>query len=1264
MTTPPRAPSVVRLGVWLLLAVLVTLGVALASLEPAHTAAVPAAQVHAGEVLASHGDGLFRPAGSGGPALERYNWSEDGDETIKLLPGWRWSGDTSLFANLPFEMGRGIFPNMATGLGSMAFGLSSWLWGMLLGVLKFALTTNIARMGGSWINRGFEGMFNSINTAGVLVLMMLMGLFTAMKLVMKVQIGAAFRAILTVLIPIGLMYGLAFTTAGTNTRTDPLAKGTPAWVADRGVSFVDEVGYAMGSGFGLTESLNVSFEVPVSEYFPGQHSCGEYIQTLHHQFDQKARDTSDITGIPSSALRDMGRAGEAMADDARKYSSSRKLVGTVSTLWSRAFLDPWISAQYGQNELGARIACHQLEGQNRIPASEQAAIASLAGYATTGDGVYRSHPGKNDRQQAALLAWVACTHSGQPSALVAGFDGLDTDGCGTWASTGEPPKGLQSTKKSNLADATINNASITDESSRMRADAFYQLYDSLTGGNSTQRMIGGVMSLAIAVVYLWVLGGIAVGSIIGQFGLVIMLMLLPVTLTLLAMPNRNGGRSQLGIRMLRITGGFFGAKLALVLMMTLLMQAIMVMTSIVGSSGRGMANILHMIIPLAALFLLRYLLKKVGFGNITSTTGAMALATGAAMATDGRGEMFRRQRTRMAEQLGDRGLKDGKYSLNSFDAFSKRKGRGALAAATRNASRYGLGAASAADNQFLNGKAADKLQRGREGMELRKNSLLGTRDENGQLVEDGFMQRASSFAGLVTLGQDAHKRFLPDHHAKVRQRLAKAERDGTLERLASLDPAATSRAKISQQQAALRRQHRQMIARGGEKQAVGKDGKPLVDKDGNPVMAPLSRRELGFETGSTMLHGVGVAGQQQYAKLLGEDFRDGDFEQRASFLSAYKDSVGYSRKAVVIPDNGMAALVTPSGRAGFIPAGETDESTVDQARMAQHYLDPALAARRRGEDDTEYATRLHMYKIMGGAVDIETGAELDWAAVNGVDLSSEWGRAEALKSARGEDSALHNLKISLKAADIAFVDSFMSEAQMRSVNLDPAADKARLEEIAKPVVQAREVVVEARSQAQSGVFELQEMLRDLNQKSRSAPADGDAAAHEREIAELQQRVAETLDTQVKQSLVEGRSHANSIKSYAVLNDPDVESAEKNATVKRLKIETIEFERQQQQHIDNLKTTLMGAEGIDLVEAGSQIMRYARSQIDSADAALAESNTAWSKSFFTAQERMNDRRVIAQKAAEANAKVPSRRLAENLGNFPRGASAPAVPSRPV
>jgi len=86
----------------------------------------------------------------------------------------------------------------------------------------------------------------------------------------------------------------------------------------------------------------------------------------------------------------------------------------------------------------------------------------------------------------------------------------------------------------------------------------------------------------------FVLGLVSLGAVVAQVGLVLLLIWLPVTLFIIAVPfkTRDGdGKSVLGMKLLKLTFGFMTSKFILLLTMLLIIQASTIVSNIIDSIG-------------------------------------------------------------------------------------------------------------------------------------------------------------------------------------------------------------------------------------------------------------------------------------------------------------------------------------------------------------------------------------------------------------------------------------------------------------------------------------------------------------------------------------------------------------------------------------------------------------------------------------------------------------------------------------------------------
>jgi hypothetical protein len=157
----------------------------------------------------------------------------------------------------------------------------------------------------------------------------------------------------------------------------------------------------------------------------------------------------------------------------------------------------------------------------------------------------------------------------------------------------------------------------------------------LNGHNLPSSVPHAFLAIVIAGIYLWAIGGLALGTLVAQFLTVLFFVALPVLLVLGMWPT--DGARRLFWRYTRLGAGSLFAKAAFVSLLAILLTLISVidalgaLTGAFGAAGgSGLAGglgaaMLQAAAPVAAIWAMRWALKDLGMGNIFSLKGAMAL---------------------------------------------------------------------------------------------------------------------------------------------------------------------------------------------------------------------------------------------------------------------------------------------------------------------------------------------------------------------------------------------------------------------------------------------------------------------------------------------------------------------------------------------------------------------------------------------------------------------------------------------------------------
>ena len=331
-----------------------------------------------------------------------------------------------------------------------------------------------------------------------------------------------------------------------------------------------------------------------------------------------------------------------------------------------------------------------------------------------------------------LLMWAACTD--KASGTDPSFSDLTTDNvwridgqitpevCKTWWA-GSPVNLLEYNEDPSVG--RLRGIPCTPLPSRPEAtDCGSHIATSIMsshGKNPGPRFFGAMVALVTAVLYFWVLGMVAVGVIVAKIGFIAMLMLLPITLFLLAVPKwrvdpKRSQRLQIGTKLLKQTMGFAAASAVFQLLCVMLIMIISLVRSIILVLPLG-ASFADVVTPLIALFLAKTLMKKVGLGDLTNPSGALGLAAAAAAGLGGGGmkgakeQANKNANSKMGKAADRTSDNTSPAGLNSKRGTEGKYKDGAVSA---EAAAAALGAASKADAK----KAKDAADKTKDPAEL------------------------------------------------------------------------------------------------------------------------------------------------------------------------------------------------------------------------------------------------------------------------------------------------------------------------------------------------------------------------------------------------------------------------------------------------------------------------------------------------------------------------------------------------------------------
>jgi hypothetical protein len=263
------------------------------------------------------------------------------------------------------------------------------------------------------------------------------------------------------------------------------------------------------------------------------------------------------------------------------------------------------------------------------------------------------------------------------------------------------------------------------------------------GHNPMQRLSLSLLAVITAAIYVYALGFLALGTFLAKFGLVLMIIVLPAALLLLAIPSTSGSQSgpgRMGRKMLRMTGGFLMSHGMLTFVLGLVLSMILVFEAIFSGNGIGVfgaslipngdgGGFIHALIPLAALYVVRTLLKAAGLGDLGSIQGALGMPLAAALSAGGKdvrnAAMGKFNSLTGGQKYDPRTGEWKNKGLTRLDAFAKRTGKKALTTPVK--------------------KAGDRL-----GYQEAKRYIAGSRNANGEL-EGGLAQRMKNMYSLFAM---------------------------------------------------------------------------------------------------------------------------------------------------------------------------------------------------------------------------------------------------------------------------------------------------------------------------------------------------------------------------------------------------------------------------------------------------------------------------------------------------------------------------------
>lgn len=985
----------IQIAIWALL--VATVGTAL----PAVLSSASPAVTHAQSATLAVDD-LVLAADDGVGAAPWDNASDaELDNPTELLPAWRWHS----VMDVPEDLGQFDIPQKATGsIADMQFSLAGWIWGLLLALMNWALTTDVVSTFSGTINGFFATTYLNLKAAGIPLIIGAAVALLALVRALRGKLNESVRMGVSALVVLGLLQSLGgaavaaqnpgqYLTPGTPVSSTEAPRGTPAWLAMIGNDYVNEIAMKTSTVFGATQGITgevSSGTAWAADAGAGGATCAAYNQRLYATYHS------------------------VMAERGGAEASAAAAMEMVSFMWQRSMYDAYVTAGWAVPQDGALVACHYLEGRKGISPERQLTIATgLPGYEGIGIGPFVPGEHKKDNQ-AVVMGWAVCENgtAGRP-----GWDKLphfnDTSAADACRERWEDETGAGLTDAATEAlgwqslDALRNDTVGGNNNDNPRGAEIQSIMLAYYGHNQGQRLMAGTTALATAGLYAYAFGAPAVGAMLTQFVLLFMLVLLPWTLVMLAMPDKQGHRNAMGKRLLRLTMMAFGGKIVFLLVLGVTITVLSALFSLVegptvsyapgasaadASSVAGFGDqIWTLLIPVIAIVVMRMLMKGAGLGNLMGLGGALGFATAAI-------------------KQG----KDGAWASSKLGGAGQSL-KGTLAQGRKNLSEgrkiWSKAAQSPAGNAM--GARALLAKTGRDGKPWLERDLA---DKVAQGKISAWQARREQKFRHAGYGEDLAEKLATRKIGRV-QALGLA---GGRSAYAEATAAAAIEARRNNGTSPLG------ALAGGPVDADGADAanpfiKGVIGSAGFATSAELSEARavrnhiaaakagsVGPEQWASIQTEMTGAGLEELTRIMRHDGSAGELTpaQQAKALEVARAQVHPAMAGdVVLGISGLPALVRPhtaeNGSLSVPPEALTDpELAVAYLRNPLSRIDPALTAQGTNESLDAYHVRMHATLVETGLIDTGTGRVPDFALEAGIDTRKDGWQEKALAAIR------------------------------------------------------------------------------------------------------------------------------------------------------------------------------------------------------------------------------------------------------------------------
>lgn len=912
--------------------------------------------VHALSTLSS-GEVSILAAGDDSPSVGARAGETD------FLPAWRWQN-----IDLDQDSGGllGAVKSMPNAIAMILFAFANFLWQILLNITKLGLSADFITPAAPAINAGVAQMGELVFIFGALLLAVVF--WKAAKGVMSgAGVTAFMRVFICVVWLLGIL-GIQRVSAEAAEAFDPNADrrvsaeaqasypGTMPWVLRTVTSSVDKTASRLVTSWGLRDRMaNASGGISEASTPKDVLTCDTYIKSIHQQYLDYQTSTG---GKPANSS-----------------------LSGLSNLWESTLYRSWTTAQFsasgGDTDLGARVMCHYAESVNNISASEQAAIAAAAYKVGPFKGgpeltVFGPHNSDSDRRRA-VAAWANCQLVGGKMSATPetanSFDGNKAKHDRDCASSTE----AFSTSKDGLDGMYLDVFGNGEEAFQVdgkeaELEAARKWENAWFGSNSAERVLNALLALLVALGMVWSLGFVAIGLVMVQFTMVILLLFVPVMLAFLAIgvkTDKVAGLFKL-LGTSTFTKAFFGFLIAMIIEIASIGQGIV---NFIPGGGGLFGQVLKGLMPLAALLVMRRLLTSFGLGDIMRPMGAVSFATASAV-------MATADKSGVAAKFNS-GVTGSIMSKTGAERMLKKADR--YAPVLENWNKEGRQARrediEAAREQRRSDRADERENRGSGALDRLKdwaNSRGWDMDRAESAASAGL--KGATVAGAAVVSGGAAPLF-----TGILGGAAAAKKANSL--------------KIG------RKSKRDIDLDGLPNVELGKDGSISATAADAQMRAYKRRRaradESGLGTSSVDEEYVENAMNASFTNRYGAGFEGFDDERHALGAKAsFARQKGYDYDAVNVSSNG---IILPD------PVAPEDRSslTVEQLSDWVHWLPETDTRMRTDEGNDEYLSRLFATGVARGLVS-EDGASVDIWSKLGLDMNNQNDRRRVEGFLRGE----------------------------------------------------------------------------------------------------------------------------------------------------------------------------------------------------------------------------------------------------------------------